>query len=339
VASGEGDTITIVNTETDFINPAKIHLSNAGAPHYLALSADRSKLLVTAGSVNVNVGLADGGLDDSGVDDGGVDDGGVVDAGGAPAGSPGALLLLNATTGVTLKARRTDAPAAGAVFATNDTEVWLTSMTSPGNALVLTASNLVDKTKVEVGDQPAHVSIGQDGRYAFVVNTASDSVTAIDTATKLPRDPVKVGKSPIGAWQGTDGLVYVDSAVDKTLTAINTTTLDIRRTYDLGFTVGTVASGPDGYLWVTDPEHGKVVLFESGTDIRVRDIDTDAGAYGIAFSDDGKSAYVSNQAAGTVSVIDVAEKRVRLRLLGIPSPNWLVFRKKDGSNPLGDAGD
>ena len=373
VLNGAGDSITIIDTAKEYVTPTKIRLRNTSFPHYLALSKDRTQLLLTAGTFVTGGQTPDAGADsgtrvdagfDAGFDAGGeIPDAGGEDSGEQEAGSfatatpqvrsglhlladndqkdqgsKGAVLLLNATTGVTIKGRRTDAPVFNAIFSPDEGDIWTTSMTSPGNAVLLTPTTLVDRLKVEVENQPARITISKNGRYAFVVNSGSNSVTVIDVASKVVRATLKVGSGG-GVWQGENDLAYIDDAEKKTLTSVQTTNLGIRRTFQLGFQVGTVVPGPDGYLWITDPEGGRVVLYETDTDVKVWDIATGRGAYGIAFSDDGKWGYVSNTADNTVAIIDVKGRRVHRRLLDISSPNWIVFRKKDSAQPFpSDAG-
>ncbi|WP_394848142.1 YncE family protein [Pendulispora brunnea] len=363
VLNGAGDSITIIDTEKEYINPSRIHLRNASFPHYLTLSKDRQQLLLTADGVGT-APPPDGGAPDARPDakvdagfDAGFDAGeepidAGEDAGEQEAGTPftlarassrvladtpspkkGALLLLKATTGVTIKGRFTDAPLFNAIFSPDEDDIWATSMTSPGNALLITPTTLADRLKVEVENQPGRITISKNGRYAFVVNSGSNSVTVIDAASKVVRATLKNG-SGAGVWQGENDLAYIDDAEKGTLTSVQTTNLGIRRTFELGFQVGTVVPGPDGFLWITDPKGGRVVLYQTDTDVKVWEIATGRGAYGIAFSDDGKWGYVSNTEDNTVSIIDVKGRRVHRRLLGISSPNWIVFRKKDNAPQL-----
>ncbi|HWL88486.1 MAG TPA: hypothetical protein VNO21_21935 [Polyangiaceae bacterium] len=354
VACGPDNAIEVINAETQVRTPSAIFLENTSFPHYMTLSHDRSKLIVTAGVVGLatqaNTGAAnaalaldaaDGGAEDAG---GGAEDGG----GGAPdAGPPtgndagavneGAVLVLNAATGVTIRGAFTGTASLNTVFGPDETELWTAQGGSPGKALVLLANSLATKTTVDVQNGPTHVSISSNGRYAFVVNAGSNSVSAIDTVSKKVTSTLPVGKDPLTTAQGSNGLAYVESA-DKTLTAIDAQSLVVKRTYDLGFTAGAAAYGPDGSVWVTDFTNGKVVLFDANSSLRQRDIDTGAGAYGVTFSADGKKAYVSNQLANTVSVIDVPQRKVIVRIPVGNRPNWVLFRAKDKGSTAG-AGD
>lgn len=132
---------------------------------------------------------------------------------------------------------------------------------------------------------------------------------------------------PVGAWPGNDGLMYVDNEDGKSLTGIDASTLDVARTYPLGFTPAMAATAPNGDLWVTDTDNGKVLFFAAGTTTRQGELATGAGAHGIAFSADGATSFITNQTAGTLSIVDVASRTVRKTLTVGTQPNGLVFRE------------
>ena len=102
-------------------------------------------------------------------------------------------------------------------------------------------ANVEPKQFIPVGDQPAEVTFSHDGKSAFVANSASASVSVIDVPTKAVVKTVPVGEGPVGAWQGSNGMAYVDSEKAMTLSAIDTKTFEVKTTYDLGFTPGMAA--------------------------------------------------------------------------------------------------
>jgi YVTN family beta-propeller protein len=195
--------------------------------------------------------------------------------------------------------------------------------------LVLDASTLTTKYAIEVGDMPAEVTFSPDGRYAFVANGMSNNVTVIDAATKAVETTIAVGTNPVGAWPGNDGMMYVDNESAKTLSVIDASSLNVVRTYNLGFMPGMAATAPNGELWVTDAENGKVVFYSTTADTKLGELATGAGgAHAIAFSADGMTGYISNQGAGSVSVIDIATRSVTKTIVVGAKPNGMVFRSK-----------
>ena len=120
--------------------------------------------------------------------------------------------------------------------------------------------------------------------------------------------------------------MYVDNETGKTVSAIDVSTLEVVRTYDLGFMPGMAATAPNGELWVTDADNGKVTVFNAQSTTKNADITTGAGAHALTFSGDGKTAYVTNQLADSVSVIEVAEKKVTKTITVGSKPNGVLFR-------------
>lgn len=172
---------------------------------------------------------------------------------------------------------------------------------------------------------PAEVTLSPDGRFFYVANGGSNSVSVINAVTKRVVATVPVGANPVGAWQAGNGFAYVDNEASMTVSALNRRTNTVTATFDLGFMPGMARLGPDGHLWVTDADNGRCVLYSLDRTER-HDIATGDGAHGVAFSANGRTAYVTNQMAGTVSVIDTRTRTVVRPLTVGAKPNGLVFR-------------
>ncbi|HEU4407777.1 MAG TPA: YncE family protein [Polyangiaceae bacterium] len=318
VVNGGDSSVSVINAETNEV-AGTVALQNAPYPHHLYLSPDRATMLLAVPGMDLSGGH--GSTGGAGGTHGGTH-------GGGSEAMPGIVMLLDATTGATRATRTLPAMNHNAIFSPDGAEVWTSQMVDPGSVLVLDAATLGDKASIAVQNGPAEVTFSASGAYAFVANTESDSVTVIKAADKTVAKTITVGDAPVGAWQGANGVAYVDNEAGKSLTAIDTTTLEITRTIPLGFTPGMAALGPDGMVWVTDADNGKVSMFMADTGEKHMDIATGAGAHGIAFSGDGKTAYVSNQAGDTVSVIDVAQGASTKTLTVGKAPNGLVWRAK-----------
>lgn len=305
VVNGGDDTISVIDTERNEV-ASTISLQNARYPHHISLSADRSRLALAVPGMDLSGGHGGHGMGHT---------------------MPGIVMLLDAQTGATVKARELPAMNHNAAFAPDGLSIWTTQMAEPGAVLALDVGTLEDKGTVAVGDGPAEVTFSNDGKYAFVANGASATVTVIDVATKAVAKTIPVGAGPVGAWQAKNGVAYVDNEEAKTLTAIDTSTLEVTLTYDLGFTPAYVALAPDGMLWVTDTDSGKVVLNMPDMDMVHGEIETGAGAHAIAFAGDS-TGYITNQTAGTVSVVDVATSKVVKTITVGKKPNGMVWRAK-----------
>jgi YVTN family beta-propeller protein len=310
VVNGEGNSISVVNASTNEV-AGTIAVQNAPFPHHVNLSPDKASLAVAIPGSDLSGGH-----------------GGSGHSAGHGSAPMGAILRLDALTGATQSARRLDGPNHNGIFSADGKEIWTSQMTMKGTVLVLDASTLTTKKTIPVGDMPAEVTFSRDGKYAFVANGMSNDVTVIDAAAKSLVKTIAVGADPVGAWSGIDGVMYVDNEAAKTLTAINATSLEVVRTYSLGFTPGMAATAPNGELWVTDSTNGKVVFYSTATGMKLGELATAAGAHAIAFSADGKAAYVSNQGAGSVSVINAAGRSIVKTIAVGTKPNGMVFRSK-----------
>lgn len=307
VVNGGSNSISVINATTREV-AGTIVLRNASFPHHISMSVDRTAIVVAVPGMDLSGGH-EGGGDGSG-------------------DTRGALRRLDALTGKTKAVRRLDAPNHNGIFSPDGKEIWTSQMQMAGRVLVLDASTLATRQTITVGDMPAEVTFSKDGKFAFVANAMSNDVTVIDVATKEVAKTIPVGANPVGAWMGSDGVMYVDNEAGKSLTAIDAASLDTLRTYNLGFTPGMAATAPDGELWVTDSENGKLVFYSTTAGTKLGELPTGTGAHAIAFSGDGRTAYVSNQTAGTVSVIDIASRVVARSIRVGTGPNGIVFRPK-----------
>jgi len=106
--------------------------------------------------------------------------------------------------------------------------------------------------------------------------------------------------------------MYVDNEDGQTVSIIDVKTLKVVETIVLGFMPGFVAyRGGMKEMWVTDPMAGKVHWWTkdaTGKMVYTGAFNTDAGSHAIAFKD--MMAYVTNQEAANVSVIDVMQHKV-----------------------------
>lgn len=319
IAAVSGDAIYLVNGEDSsisVIDPASakvvgtIALQNVSYPHHIYMSPDRSKLAVAVPGHDLS--------------------GGHAGAGQAGHAGGGAVLVLDATTGATVKSRRLDASNHNAAFSADGREIWTTQLLDEGTVLVLDATSLETKQTIRVGRVPAEVTFTNDGKYAFVANGTSDDLTIIDAASKTVVKTIPMDREPVGAWPGADGLMYVDCEVAKTIKVVDPKTLDVVRTYQLDFTPAIAAVPPSrtNELWVADTDAGKVVFYETASDTKIADIATAPGAHALAFTPDGATAFVTNQLGASVSVIDSQTRAVKTTIPVGRKPNGIVYRTR-----------
>ena len=313
VVNGGDPSISVVDPASNAVVET-ITIANGEFPHHISLSPDRTKLAVAVPGMDLS-----GGHEGAG-----------TGGGGEHGAMMAAVMVLEATTGKTLASRRLEAMNHNAIFSPDGTEVWTSQMMLdvPGSVLVLDPATLETRRTITVGEMPAEITFDASGARAFVANGMSHDITVIDAATKVVVMTVPVCNGPVGAWTGVDGVMYTDCEQDEVVAAVDAQSLAEVRRYALGFMPGMAATPAVGELWVTNADQGSVVFSGTSSDTRVGELPTGAGAHGIAFSADRQTAFVTNQLANSLSVIDVAAKTVRETVIMGQKPNGLLFRAR-----------
>ena len=174
---------------------------------------------------------------------------------------------------------------------------------------------------------PLEVSFSFDGTKAFVCNNGSNNVSVINVTTKSVISTINVGNGPVGAWQAANNKMIVDSEDSKSITIIDVATLAIDQTMPLTFTPGMAMHQKDyNEIWITNPTNGTVqwlkwdrpmTMYMPGGEFNVG-----AGAHAIVFS--GTKAFITNQTAGTLAIVDI-ENHNLLKTINVGvKPNGLV---------------
>ena len=318
VINGESSTVSVIDVNSDAVRKTFTLGKAAGAdhggmtgdiawPHHFALSAANDQLTIGAPGMDLSAGHA-----------------------GAMTGMPGKVAVLNATSGVISKVVELPVPNHNAIYSPDGSEIWTSQMQDKGQVLVYEADALTLKNTITVGRQPAEITFSADGKTAFVANGMDDNVMAIDPVTKAVKATLPVGHDPVGAWPGADNKMYVDNEAGKSITVIDAATLRVEETIDLGFVPAFAAylPGASPELWVTDPENGKVHYFSrmNGAWMNHGSITTGPGAHAVVFTRDYQKAYVTNQLAGSVSVLDVQAKKKRKDVMVGRKPNGVLIR-------------
>lgn len=306
VVNGGSSSISVIDmVKNEVIKTIK--LDNVAFPHHISINKAQDK-----------VALGVPGMDFSGGHE------------GMMAGMSGKVVVLDAKTGKQLAAADTPEMNHNSIFSPDQKEIWTAEMAGAGRVLVYDANTLKIIKEIPAGKNPAEVTFSADGTKAFVANDGSNDITVINIADKKVIKTIPVGENPVGAWTGADNKMYVDNEHGKTISIIDVNKLVVEETVDLGFTPGMASFNlPMGELWVSDADSGSVVFFkkEKGKFIKAGNISTGKGAHAIGFSKDGKIAYITNQLANNVSVIDVA-KKVKVKDIKVDNkPNGILIRE------------
>lgn len=318
VVNGESSTLSVINLSTNEVSAtiqltddtgtqmAGMNMGKALAyPHHIYLNPTKTQISIAAPGMDLSAGHT----------------------GGMP-GMGGKVAVLDAKTGTNIKVFNSIGMNHNAIYSPDGKEIWTSQMDENGKVLIYDANTFVLKNTVSVGMKPAEITFSSDGSVAFVANGASNTVSAINPGTKALLETIEVGENPVGAWVGTDGRMYVDNEDGQTVSIIDVKTLKVVETVNLGFMPGFVAYQADmKEMWVTDPESSKVHWWtkdNSGKMVHTGAFTTAPGAHAIAFKD--MTAYVTNQEAASVSVIDIMQHKVIKTLSVGKKPNGIVIK-------------
>lgn len=319
VVNGESNSISVIRLSDNTV-AATAQLGSSAShdmsmgndimwPHHITLNSNKSLLAIGVPGMDLSAGHSMGG---------------VAHTGG------GKVVIVDAATGIITKSIALPAMNHNAIFSPDGTEIWTSQMVEKGKVLVFNATTYQLKSTIEVKMDPAEITFSSDGITAFVANGGSDTVTAIKIADKSIIGQIKTDKEPVGAWTGADGNMYVDNEEGKTITVIKATDLSILATIPLDYMPGmAVYNITNNELWVTDPMKGMVHWYtKSGINYtHGGEFATAAGAHAIAFVKDGKTAYITNQLASSVSIADVMTHIETKEIVVGKKPNGIVIKQ------------
>ncbi len=307
VVNGLGNSISVINLNDD-TKVEDIGLNGAKYPHHIYLSPDKSKFAVAITGVDLSGGHG----------------------GHGGSGSGYKVQIINSVTGIIEKEIALAKLPHNAVFSPNGSELWIPQSDTPSHVLIYNTTDWTKLKEITVGHMTSEVTFAADGSKAYAANTDEATVSVINPITKTVETDISVGVTPVGAWPATNGKMYVDNETSKTVSEIDVATNQVTSTINLGFKPGYVAySDHHSELWVSDSDNGKAIYFKLVGGVWTKDgeIATGADAHAIVFNADGSKAYVTNQGANTVSVIDLG---THTKIKDIPvgnKPNGIVLKQ------------
>lgn len=321
IINGESNTISVIKLANNTVG-ATIKLGEMAMPghsmsmssgimwpHHLSLNADKTQIAIGVPGMDLSARHS-----------------------GIIVGMGGKIALVDVMKGTLINVITVPSMNHNAIYNKTGTEIWTSQMENAGKVLVFNAATLTQTNTINVGMMPAEVTFSPDGSMAFVANGMDNTVSVINTSTKVVITTLGVGSNPVGAWAATDGNMYVDNEDAQTISIINISSMSVTGIISLGFMPGYVAhNSAKNELWVTDPAAGKVHywIWDSAMKkwIHGSAFDTGAGAHAIAFTIDGNTAYITNQGAANVSVINTIN-HIKITDIAVGSkPNGLVIKQ------------
>lgn len=169
---------------------------------------------------------------------------------------------------------------------------------------------------VPVGAYPHGIRVHPTGSRAYVANLKGGTVSVIDIDAWTEVTQIPVGKGPTEIECTPDGrLVFVSLRDENAVAVINPSERTVIRKIAVGPVPAQVTLTPDSrFLLVanhgTRKMPGGVSIIDLATLTVSGTLEVGAGVHGVAVSEDGRFAYVTNSHADSLSVIDLGELRV-----------------------------
>jgi YVTN family beta-propeller protein len=202
----------------------------------------------------------------------------------------------------------------------------------------LSAGKLV--RTLQAGQDPTTLDLAPDGKTLYVSNEESAAVTVLDLPSGTVRGKVDVCKEPQGVTARADGkVVYVVCKHDNALAAIDVATLKMTAKLSVGRGPRSVMLSRDGKIAVvTDEGEGMLSVvdvagFTAAGTIKVNEdspMPSGPRPWDGVFSPDGGKLYVSCGRGGSVSVVDVAERKQVASIDGVGDRPWGIGLHPDG---------
>ncbi len=306
IVNGASNNISVLRL-SDNVLTETISLNGATFPHHIYLNPSKTKLAVAITSADLSEGH--------------------VGHGGSLPGQK--IQIIDVVTGNIDKEINVNQLPHNAIYNTLGTELWIPQGDSvSGTVLVYKTTDWTLQNTINVGKLPSEVTFSNDGSKVYVANTKDGTISIIDPVSKVVLQTLATGINPVGAWPASNGKMYADNEGSQTVSEIDVITNTITATINLGYTPGYVAyNSTNSELWVSDATNGKVVYYTLISNVWTLqgNITTGANAHAIAFSIDNSKAYVTNQDANTISIINVLTHSVTTTVNVGSKPNGVVL--------------
>jgi YVTN family beta-propeller protein len=173
----------------------------------------------------------------------------------------------------------------------------------------------------------------QCGVYAYITNSADNTVNIINVNTSVITATIPVGAFPFGVSTSPDGSkAYIVNGSAGSITVINTADNTVTTINGVGTSLFGITNSPDGSrVYTTDQSNDVVIAINAINNSIVATIPVGSHPGGVVISPDGSTLYVANEYSGTVSVINTADNTVTNNITVNNGPVGMVITPDGGS--------
>jgi YVTN family beta-propeller protein len=188
----------------------------------------------------------------------------------------------------------------------------LVSTELPDQLLIIDPQKRSILRKYDTKGKTSHmVTLGPGGQYAYVSNSNSANVAAINLQSGEVK-PIPTGKRPEGSVLSSDGKeLYVANREGASITVIDTARNEAVATISTGNGPVRIGITPDGSTLVYALMHDKKIgLADARKRRQVATVDLSGTPVSLNISPDGKQAFVAAEEQDTVYVISIADRKL-----------------------------
>lgn len=185
---------------------------------------------------------------------------------------------------------------------------------SAGNSVALIDRATDEVTSVSVGTKPGAVAVasysegGATRRVLVVGNGGSGTSSLVDLASKQVVETLEVGLNPSDAV-AVGRYVYLTNSGSNTVSVLDvqgqTKVADIPvGTRPVHAFVPPAGGGPAGQVWIGCDGESFATILDTATRTAYARVECQGGHHKMAFTPDGKKAFITNLASNSVTVVD-----------------------------------
>ncbi len=214
------------------------------------------------------------------------------------------------------------------IIATTEGSDTITMISAPQNG-----KHII--TSIATGQKGSHMlAVDRDGRFAYVANLQSASVTKVDLIQGKKITDVATGAGTEGIALTADGKeLYVSARGDNSVIVLDAATMEIMQRIAVGRFPLRVIISPDGkYAVTSNLQDGSLSVINIATRKVERTIivsgNADTQQVTILFSDDGKYIYVAETGINRIAEIDFERGKLIGRLAAGKNGDGLAIAPK-----------
>ncbi|CAN5506865.1 hypothetical protein BH09ACT8_BH09ACT8_16510 [soil metagenome] len=233
------------------------------------------------------------------------------------------------------------------VLSPDGSHAYVSSLGAPGVSVIDTATNSVTAT-LDV-TFPLSIALNPGGNRLYVADGDTETVAVFDTVTNTRVATISAGGNPADiAFDPTGSLAYI--AGNDAVSVVDTTTGDVLAAIPVSSVRGLTVSPDGSEIYTVNGANGTVSVIDSATKVVVAKIVIPVGdvtgapftaPFDVTIAPDGRTAYVVDNAGGTVSVIDTGTREITTTTVvgGYPlsvtmSPDGTLVYVTIGSQPM-----